>query len=264
TATALCRVTAVVLLMVADRHDALLWAMTSCSMMLLLVIGAHIATARAIGLPRLDLQRLWSDRTDALHFSLGTGAKALYTDMDKVVLARSVGAGELGAYTAAYRLVAMMFLPVRSLLDASASHFYRRGAESLAQSYAVSRKLLKLALPYGVAGAALILVGAEFAPHVLGSSFASSTPMLRALAVLPLIQSVHYAFSDALTAAGLQKVRSRLQWLVAAIYAALAITVVPHYGWQGAVGVCLGCEALLAVFVVVAVRRRVRMAGGRP
>lgn len=260
TATALCRVGGVVLLMAVGRHDALTWALSSCALIFVVVIVAHVITARTVGLPLLDLKRLWTDRTDALHFSFGIGAKALYTDLDKVVLARSAVAGELGAYTAAYRLVAMSFLPVRSLLDASASHFYRRGAESLAQSYALARKLLRISLPYGLAVAALILVGAELVPYVLGPSFESAVPMLRALALLPLIQSIHYSFSDALTAAGMQRLRTRCQWTVAAIYALLAVLVVPRYGWQGAVGVCLGCELLLAIFIVAAVRHRVRTA----
>jgi O-antigen/teichoic acid export membrane protein len=260
TATALCRVGGVVLMMLAGRHDALTWALTSCSLMFILVLLAQATTARAVGLPLLDLRRLWTDRSDALHFSLGTGAKALYTDLDKVVLARTAMAGELGAYTAAYRLVAMSFLPVRSLLDASASHFYRRGAESLAASYAFSLRLLKVALPYGAVVAVAILAGAELAPYVLGASFESSVPMLRSLALLPIIQSIHYAFSDALTAAGLQRLRTRLQWTVALVYAVLAVVLVPRFGWHGAVGVCLGCELLLAVFIVTALRRRVKEA----
>jgi O-antigen/teichoic acid export membrane protein len=260
TATALCRVGGVVLMMLAGRHDALTWALTSCSLMFILVLLAQAITARAVGLPLLDLRRLWTDRSDALHFSLGTGAKALYTDLDKVVLARTAMAGELGAYTAAYRLVAMSFLPVRSLLDASASHFYRRGAESLAASYAFSLRLLKVALPYGAVVAVAILAGAELAPYVLGASFESSVPMLRSLALLPIIQSIHYAFSDALTAAGLQRLRTRLQWTVALVYAVLAVVLVPRFGWHGAVGVCLGCELLLAVFIVTALRRRVKKA----
>jgi O-antigen/teichoic acid export membrane protein len=244
--------------MAAGRHDALTWAVTSCSLIFVLVVVAHVLTVRAIGMPLLDLRRLWADRTDALHFSLGIGAKALYTDLDKVVLARSAVAGELGAYTAAYRLVAMSFLPVRSLLDASASQFYRRGAESLTQAYAFALRLLKVALPYGVAVALLILACADLVPFVLGSSFESAVPMLRALALLPLIQSVHYSFSDALTAAGMQRLRTRLQWVVAAIYTLSALLVVPRLGWAGCVGVCLGCELLLAVLIVAAVRRRVR------
>jgi O-antigen/teichoic acid export membrane protein len=118
-----------------------------------------------------------------------------------------------------------------------------------------------MTMPYGVAAAVLILAGAEAVPLVLGPSFAGATPMLRALALLPLIQSIHYAFSDALTAAGLQKLRTRLQWIVAAVYAAAALIVIPLAGWQGAAGVCLGCELLLAIFVVAAVRRRVRAGG---
>lgn len=258
TGVALCRVSSVVLMMLAGRHDALTWALTSCSLMLVLAIVAHVITARTVGTPRVDLQALWRDRADATHFSLGTGAKAVYTDLDKVVLARSSLAGDLGAYTAAYRLVAMSFLPVRSLLDASASQFYRRGAESFNSSYAFAQKLMKVALPYGLAVAAVILAAAELVPYVLGASFAPAVPMLRALAVLPLIQSIHYAFSDALTAAGMQRLRTRLQWIVAAVYALLAVVVVPRFGWQGAVGVCIGCELLLAVLIVAAVKRQTK------
>jgi O-antigen/teichoic acid export membrane protein len=260
-ATALCRVVSVVLMMMMGVHDPLTWAMTACGLMLVLATWALLATARALGAPRFDLARLWEDKSDAIHFSLGTGAKAFYTDFDKVVLARTAVAAELGAYTAAYRLIVMTFLPVRSLLEASASQFYRHGAESLAQSHAFARKLLKVALPCGLAGAALLFACAELVPHVLGPSFAATTPMLRALALLPLIQSIHYVFSETLTAAGMQHVRTRLQWVVAAVYAAAALTVIPRAGWQGAVGVCLGCELLLAVFVVVAVGRRVRLGG---
>src|SRR6185503_9694272 len=119
---------------------------------------------------------------------------------------------------------------------------------------------LKVALPYGVAVAACILIGAELVPFVLGASFEAAVPMLRALALLPLIQSIHYSFSDALTAAGLQRLRTRLQWIVAAIYAMSALVVIPRFGWHGCIGVCLGCELLLAVFIVMAVRRRVRAA----
>ena len=262
-ATASCRVAAVVTMMMLGIHDPLSWALTSCSLTLILALLAHVATIRVLGKPRFDFARLWASRQDALHFSLGTGAKAFYTDFDKVVLARTALAGDLGAYTAAYRLVTMTFLPVRSLLDASASQFYRQGAHGMAQSSAFARKLLKIAVPCGFAGAALILVGAELAPHVLGPSFHGATPMLRALALLPLIQSIHYVFSDALTAAGLQKLRTRLQWLVAAVYAVTAIAVIPGSGWLGAVGVCIGCELLLAVLVVVAVRRRMTPAEGR-
>jgi O-antigen/teichoic acid export membrane protein len=256
--TASCRVVAVLSMMVLGVRDPVSWALTSCVLTLVLALLTHTAASRSFGAPTFNLARLWSDKREALHFSLGTSAKAFYTDFDKVVLARTALAGELGAYTAAYRLVSMTFMPVRSLLDASASQFFRHGAESLVRSHAFARRLLRVALPSGIAGAGLILAGAELAPHVLGPSFASSTPMLRMLAVLPLIQSIHYVFSDALTAAGLQKLRTRLQWIVAAIYAAAALSVVPQMGWQGAAGVCLGCELLLAVLVVIATHRKLR------
>jgi O-antigen/teichoic acid export membrane protein len=262
-ATASCRVIAVLAMMILGLHEPLYWALTSCVLTLLLAIVANAVALRTIGAARVNLAQLWSDKRDALHFSLGTGAKAFYTDFDKVVLARTALSAELGAYTAAYRLVVMAFLPVRSLLDASASQFYRHGGEGIATSSAFARRVLKIALPCGLAGAVLILIAAEVAPLVLGPSYHSATPMLRALAVLPLIQSIHYVYSDALTAAGFQQLRTRLQWLVAGVYAALAFALVPGFGWQGAVVVCLVSEFLLAVLVVLAVRRRLRGEGAR-
>lgn len=257
-ATASCRVIAVLIMMAAGIHQPLHWALTSCALTLLLAAVANAVAARAVGTPRVNLARLWADKRDALHFSLGTGAKAFYTDFDKVVLARTALSAELGAYTAAYRLVTMAFLPVRSLLDASASQFFRHGGDGIARSNAFASRVLRIAVPCGLAGAVLILIAAELAPFVLGPSFASTTPMLRVLALLPIIQSIHYVYSDALTAAGLQRLRTRLQWWVAAVYAGLAFALVPAFGWQGAVAVCLVSEGLLAVLVVVSVRRRLR------
>jgi O-antigen/teichoic acid export membrane protein len=258
-ATASCRVIAVLIMMVAGTRQPLYWALTSCALTLLLALVANVVAARAVGGASVSLARLWADRADALHFSLGTGAKAFYTDFDKVVLARTALSAELGAYTAAYRLATMAFLPVRSLLDASASQFFRHGGDGIAHSNAFARRVLKIALPCGLAGAVLILIAAELAPFVLGPSFEGAPLMLRVLALLPIIQSIHYVYSDALTAAGLQRLRTRLQWWVAVVYAVLAFALVPASGWQGAVVVCLASEALLAVLVVLSVRQRLRM-----
>jgi O-antigen/teichoic acid export membrane protein len=261
-ATASCRVIAVLAMMAAGLHEPLYWAFTSCALTLLLAVVANVVTARATGGASVNRARLWADKGEAAHFSFGISAKAFYTDFDKVVLARTALSAELGAYTAAYRLVTMAFMPVRSLLDASASQIYRHGADGIAQSNAFARRVFRIALPCGLAGAVVILIAAESAPLILGPSFKSTTPMLRVLGVLPVIQSIHYVYSDALTAAGFQQIRMRLQWLVAAVYAALAFTLVPSFGWQGAVTVCLVSESLLAVLVVLAVRRRLRKAQG--
>jgi O-antigen/teichoic acid export membrane protein len=242
---AACRVAAIVSLTVAEIHDAARWC-------------AFIASARILGPPCIAWQRLWAHRSAAAHFALGTGAKSLYTDLDKVFLGHFAGAAELGAYTAAYRLTVMSFLPIRSLLDASATHFYRRGAGGLEHSYGFTKRLLKIALPYGALAALLLVAAAQWTPRILGASFQSATTVLYALAPLPLIQAIHYTFSDALTSAGLQQVRSRLQWLTVCVYAVLASILIPVFGWKGAAAVCVVSESLLAVLVVTTVRTRTR------
>jgi len=251
-----CRVSAIALVMARDQHDALHWAVVACGLLLLFVLGAQLVSCRVLGVPCIGLARLWSQRSEAMHFSLGAGAKSLYTDLDKVFLGHCSGGVELGAYTAAYRLIVIAFLPVRALLDASATQFYRRGAAGLAHSYGLTRRLLRIALPYGALAAAALIAGAQWAPRVLGASFAPASTMLYALAPLPIIQATHYAFSDALTAAGLQNLRSRLQWATAGAYAALATLWIPAHGWRGAAAVCVLSESLLALLVMLTVRRR--------
>jgi O-antigen/teichoic acid export membrane protein len=255
---AACRVAAIVSLTVAEIHDAARWAMVACGLLAALTCCAFIASARILGPPCIAWQRLWAHRSAAAHFALGTGAKSLYTDLDKVFLGHFAGAAELGAYTAAYRLTVMSFLPIRSLLDASATHFYRRGAGGIEHSYGFTKRLLKIALPYGALAALLLVAAAQWTPRILGASFQSATTVLYALAPLPLIQAIHYTFSDALTSAGLQQVRSRLQWLTVCVYAVLASILIPVFGWKGAAAVCVVSESLLAVLVVTTVRTRTR------
>jgi O-antigen/teichoic acid export membrane protein len=69
---------------------------------------------------------------------------------------------------------------------------------------------------------------------------------------------VHYVLSDALTGAGYQRVRTQIQFLVLAVYAALGMWLIPTHGWRGAALVCIASESLLAVLVIVAVSTLLR------
>ncbi len=186
-------------------------------------------------------------------FASGIGAKAVYTDADKIMLAHFASAGALGAYASAYRLTTMAFMPVRALLDASAARFFRAGEGGMGGAVALSLKLLRVSVPYGVFVGGSMYLFAPLVPHILGHSFATAPEVLRILCLLPFIQSVHYVLSDALTGAGLQGLRTKIQLLVVVAYIVAGYLAIPAYGWRGAAVVCISAESLLAVMIALAV-----------
>jgi O-antigen/teichoic acid export membrane protein len=249
----MCRVLAISGLLFSDAPQAINWAMISASLLLLLTlvhVPAAVREAGGLSLSLADMRRQWKDAT---YFALGTSAKAAYTDLDKVILGRTAPSAELGIYTTAYRLVVMAFIPVRSLLDVTASRFFKSGEAGVQHSFALSKKLIRFSVPYGIVVGVGLYVCSPLVPWILGPSYGNTADVLRWLAPLPAIQAVHYVLSDALTGAGYQRVRTLIQFLVLAVYAALGLWLIPSYGWHGAALVCIFSESLLAVLVVMAV-----------
>ena len=249
-----CRVAALAIPCFFPAWGAEGWAVAVAALATLLVLVVVGDVRRRLGRFDFSLRHTWSSLREAIHFSLGTSARGVYTDLDKVMLGAYGTPVELGAYTSAYRLVAMAFIPVKSLLQASVGRYFRAGTTGLKGTVLVTRQLLRYSVPYSVASAVGLYVVAPIVPVLLGHSFAHAVPVVRALAVLPIIQSLQYVYSDALTGAGHQAVRTRLQFLVVAFYAALGLFLIPRYHWVGAAITCISGEGLLALMMVAVVR----------
>lgn len=253
-----CRVLAIGGLLLTESRQAVNWAQASCGLLFLLTmvhVPAAIKEAHGLSFSFAELRRQW---VDASYFALGTTAKAAYTDLDKVILGRTAAHAELGIYTTAYRLVVMAFMPIRSLLDVMAARFFQSGQAGVAHSYALSAKLIRYSVPYGLLAGLCLYLFAPLIPTLLGPSFGDTVQALRWLAPLPAIQAVHYVLSDALTGAGYQRVRTQIQFLVLAMYAGLGLWLIPQHGWRGAAAVCLISEGMLALLIIAAVKLLLR------
>lgn len=186
-------------------------------------------------------------------FALGTEAKAIYTDADKMILGKTVSSDILGAYASAYRLTVMAFMPIRAILDISAARFFKDGETGLKGSLGISSRLLRVSIPYGIISGIGIYVIADYIPFILGESYFLAPQVLHILFLLPVIQSIHYVLSDSLTGAGYQFIRTAIQFFVVCIYVVIGILVIPQYGWEGAAWTCIGSETLLAIMICLAV-----------
>ena len=214
------------------------------------VVAALIAVCWVtfkFGHPRLALHRVRSESLEGLYFSVSLAAQTIYNDIDKVMVARLASLEAAGIYAAAYRLIDVAFIPIRALLNAAYPGFFRRGATGLQESLRYGRRLLLKSVAYPVFIFVTLLIAAPIVPRVLGQGFSQTTEALRWLSLLPLLKTLHYFVSDALTGAGYQGLRTLSQMGVAVFNTLINLWLIPAYGWRGAAWSSLASDSLLAL-----------------
>lgn len=232
-----------------SHPSALKYAQIYVVMVTAIAIVFFVISIRKFGRLSFRWHEIKRDIPVSAQFAAGTFFKALYTDLDKVMLGHFAGQAVVGLYTSAYRVFAIAFTPVRALLDASAARFFRTGSAGIAGALNMSKKLLPVSVGYSLISAIGLWLCAPLLPWLLGNSYAGSVEVLRLLSPLLIVQSVHYVLSDALTGSGFQSVRTKLQALIVLVYVSLGVTLIPSLGWHGAVFTCLISESLFAVAV---------------
>jgi O-antigen/teichoic acid export membrane protein len=137
--------------------------------------------------------------------------------------------------------------PVRSLAAAAYPHFFRKGLDGMAQTYPYALSLIAKTSIYGAMTSAGLWLLAPLLPHILGEQYQAVVPAVRWLALIPLLRCIHSFMADSLSGAGLQRIRTGIQMLVALINIGLNVVILPRYSWRGAAWTSLGCDGLLVV-----------------
>jgi O-antigen/teichoic acid export membrane protein len=249
------RLLAALLLVLRYKHPSTLeWAYAYFGSTALIVIGAFCLVAMRLGPPRLGVRGAKSDLREGLFFAAGMSAQTVYNDLDKTMLARLGSLEATGIYGAAYRVIEVSFTPVMALLTAAYPRFFQIGMGGIAASIAFAKPLMKRAFLFSCALCAGLVLFAGLLPMVLGAQYAEAAEALRWLAVILPFRSIHAFFSDILTSVGRQGVRTVLQVGVALVNGLVNLWLIPAFSWRGAAWSSIGCDALLAIAVVSAVR----------
>ena len=229
---------------------------TAVDWTLMYLIGTTIAAAISFGLvqyhlgsPTLALERIRPELFEGFCFSAGLSSQTIYNDSDKAMLARFSTIGTTGVYAAAYRIVEVAFVPVRSLLAASYARFFQHGASGISSSFDYAKRLTPIAGFYGVIVGVGLIVCSPLIPYVFGDGFAESAQVLCWLAPLPFFKSMHYFAANSLAGAGLQSIRSVIQILIAVLNVCGNLLLIPTYSWKGAIWSSLASDALLALLL---------------
>ena len=225
------------------------WSIAYSATGALAAIVALICATRKLGRPRF---RGWTSNfelRDGFYFSAGLSAQTIYNDIDKTMLARLSTLNATGVYAAAYRIIEVIFVPVRSVLTATYPEFFRVGRKSIRSGLEFARNAMFWPLLYSIAVCAAVLACAPAVLYVLGPKFADSVEALRLLAVLPVLRTLHCFGSDALTGADHQGARTTIQVSVAAANILANLWFIPAFAWRGAAWTSVGSDGLLALAI---------------
>ncbi len=257
----IARLTAALIFSFANAHpSAQSWAWWQFGSSAAAAMFCLTIVTRRLGRPEVKPRLAVANIGLGWYFALGISAQTLYNDIDKTMMARLSTLEATGLYGAAYRIILMSFLPVRSLLYAAAARFFQAGSRGLAGSVQFAKSLLPISLGYGVTAAIGLWLTAPLVPKLLGSDYAGAPPAIRWLCPLLIFQSIHYFAADALTGAGMQRLRSIIQGSVAVFNILINLVLIPRYSWQGAVASSLMSDALLMILLWSAVLRLNRKA----
>jgi O-antigen/teichoic acid export membrane protein len=222
-----------------------LWVFTYLFTTLLGTLYALLKGRQLWGRPMVDLRALGEDATEGVFFSVAGSATTIYNDIDKIMLNRLADLAATGVYGAAYRVIDVTMTPVRSLAAAAYPHFFRKGEGGMAQTYPYALSLIAKTSVYGAFASAGLWLMAPIVPHILGKQYGAVLPAIRWLALIPFLRCLHSFMADALSGAGLQRMRTGIQVMVALSNIGLNVVILPRYSWRGAAWTSLGCDGLL-------------------
>jgi len=258
--SSLLRVTALLLLFATD----------SVSLVTVAASGAIITTFYGAAvvlfwLPRIGARftfRLPTREALVTSTQLGTAtvAVSLQNDTDKTLLNAYGFERDAGLYGAAFRVISLSMIPLRSINGALFHRFLRSEGTGRGEDVRRSIRYLSGALPLSIVLAAAVWICAPILNVLVGNDFDESIEMIRWLVLYMPLRAVSLSALNGLL--GLGAVMARFYTLV--LSAALSLIgyflVIPHYSWRGAVGATLCSEVFLAGTAWLFLRRRQRQA----
>jgi O-antigen/teichoic acid export membrane protein len=200
----------------------------------------------------------WNEIALGFHFCLYYTAEAAVRDIDKPLVAYFAGASAAGLYSAAFRIVDAVTMPMRAVAASFYARFFRHGHQGIERSFQFALKILPLTLGYAVLAGLMLTFGADFLPLLLGEKFRAAVPVTGALALLPVFWGLTALGGDILTSAGRQRSRALVMVCLSLSPVLLACLLVPRFGAIGAAYASLGNAALVSatIWIMVLLARR--------
>ncbi len=243
-------VSAIVMINVVPRPQAIDWLIFGLISIGISGIISLVLVHCELGAPHFTGRIRKAELLEGSYFAVGLSAQSIYNDIDKTMLARLATLEATGFYAAAYRLLDMAFVPIRSLLASSYSRFFEAGKSGVRGSLTVAKTILPIMLGYSTIAAIGLMLCAPIVPLILGAEYASTVEALRWLAPILVFRALQFIAADTLAGADLQSRRSAIQITIAVLNIGLNFWLIPQFPaapWKGAMWSSLASDGLLMV-----------------
>jgi O-antigen/teichoic acid export membrane protein len=238
-------------LVLPARMQLAAWSALYALAALLAATYAVLLVHRDLGLPlRPDAEGLVNYLREGIPFAFGSAAQKLYVDIDKVMLARLTTLEATGAYSAGYRVVDMMIIPLWSILAAAVPRFFRAGNSGTGSAVVYALRLLPLPIAYALGSAVVLHFMGGLLPQVLGAGYAEAVNVLQYLAWLPLVSTPRLFLQVALSTSGRQGTVVGVLMAGAILNILLNFWFIPYLGWQGAVVSTYAAEVFISLLII--------------
>lgn len=185
-------------------------------------------------------QRLREGAPFALGALLGLG----YLEIDKVLILELAGPAAAGAYSAAFRVATVLFIPVTAMLANAlprliAAHHGGRQSNLL-------RRVVQVALAYAALGAFAAWASSPLMPYVFGAGFENASRYLAMLALWLPFATLHQCGATALLANGNKGTRMAIESLGVCVVVIVNCTFLPVLGASAAVLALFSAEVCMS------------------
>lgn len=228
-----------------------------------LIVQSLVLTAMSYTMqpyrPRLSLAR----RTELLGVSLwifvGVVAQSIHSQVDRIVIGRTVGTGVVGAYAVSKDLANILTLEIATALNrVTYVETARRGAFA-EQGSRIANSLGGYAMISAPIGFGLAALASEFIGVFLGEQWTAAAPLMPPIAVASAIFAVYKLIASSLQAGGYERASACLSLSgVGALF--VSVTLVAYWGGGpieiAQTGLAVSLALLLAAIFVIAHRSR--------
>ena len=227
------------------QHSLAGWIALMCTQAIIVSVGYILLAAKLFGLPIWKLQT--AELSTGTSFCVSQSARAMQSNLDRMLLSRFADDAALGLYGAASRILQLGLFPIQVVMRTLCVNFYVHGVNGLNASRRYALQVAPTLLGVGIFSALCVAATALLAPVVLGKEFAAATgTTLRLAFALPLI-ALQYPAADALSGAGLQTLRAHIYVAAAVGFGFVLVAGVKLGGIHGLIYAFLIGHLLLAI-----------------
>lgn len=190
-----------------------------------------------------------------IYYSIGLSSQGVYNDVDKIILSKNknVSTSELGNYGLAYKMMDVIFVPLKSILIKNFPLIIEKGSlKDWDFFYKYLKKILVISYIYIlVVLVFLVFMGEKLILFIFSDQYTFTYTYLMYIAPLLFVRMTNYLIADIITGLGFQKKRSLVQVFVAIMNLIFSIILINILNIAGAVIASYISEFIMLIFLIL-------------